>query len=118
MQSLEKDISNRRCQSLLSCWKGGALMNVSLTPQLEEMIHQKVETGLYNNASEVVREALRLLDERDRRLQWLRAEIAIGEEQMARGELITFTRERFEQIKREARESALSGEPVKDAVKP
>lgn len=93
-------------------------MNVSLTPQLEEMIHQKVESGLYNNASEVVREALRLLDERDRRLQWLRSEIAIGEEQMTRGELITFTRERFEQIKHEARESALSGEPVKDAVTP
>lgn len=36
-------------------------MNVSLTPQLEALIHQKVETGLYNDASEVVREALRYL---------------------------------------------------------
>ena len=31
-------------------------MNISLTPQLEEMIRQKVESGLYNSASEVVRE--------------------------------------------------------------
>lgn len=36
-------------------------MNVSLTPKLEEFIREKVSSGLYNNASEVVREALRLL---------------------------------------------------------
>lgn len=41
-------------------------MNISLTPKLEELVKQKVETGLYNSASEVIREALRLLDERDR----------------------------------------------------
>lgn len=42
-------------------------MNISLTPQLEAMIRQKVEAGLTDNASEVVREALRLLEERDHR---------------------------------------------------
>ncbi len=36
-------------------------MNVSLTPELERYIRRKVATGLYNNASEVIREALRLL---------------------------------------------------------
>ena len=36
-------------------------MNVSLTPALEQYIRRKVESGLYSNASEVVREALRLL---------------------------------------------------------
>jgi uncharacterized protein len=36
-------------------------MNVSLTPELEQYIRRKVESGLYSNASEVVREALRLL---------------------------------------------------------
>ena len=40
-------------------------MNVSLTPRLEELISQKVESGLYNSASEVVRQALRLLIEKD-----------------------------------------------------
>ena len=40
-------------------------MNVSLTPKLEEFIRERVSSGLYNNASEVVREALRLLFERD-----------------------------------------------------
>ena len=40
-------------------------INVSLTPKLEEFIREKVSSGLYNNASEVVREALRLLVKRD-----------------------------------------------------
>lgn len=57
-------------------------MNVSLTPQLEDLVQQKVATGLYGSASEVMREALRLLEERDRvqalRLEELRGEIRKG----------------------------------------
>jgi len=46
-------------------------MNVSLTPELEKYVDEKVESGLYNNASEVVRESLRLLKEHDEiRLKW------------------------------------------------
>ena len=40
-------------------------MNVSLTPELESLIHRKVSNGRYTSASEVVREALRLMEERD-----------------------------------------------------
>jgi antitoxin ParD1/3/4 len=40
-------------------------MNVSLTPELERFVSGKVESGRYNSASEVVREALRLLEEND-----------------------------------------------------
>jgi antitoxin ParD1/3/4 len=40
-------------------------MNVSLTPELEQLVHLKVRTGRYTSASEVVREALRLMEERD-----------------------------------------------------
>ena len=57
-------------------------MNISLTPQLEELVKRKVDSGLYVSASEVMREALRLLEERDRfnarRLEELRAEIKKG----------------------------------------
>ncbi|HEX4807926.1 MAG TPA: type II toxin-antitoxin system ParD family antitoxin [Bryobacteraceae bacterium] len=38
-------------------------MNVSLTPELEKLVNAKVRSGRYNSASEVVREALRLLEE-------------------------------------------------------
>ena len=41
-------------------------MNVNLTPKLEDMVKKKVASGLYNSASEVVREALRLMEEQDR----------------------------------------------------
>ncbi|MGA3027597.1 MAG: type II toxin-antitoxin system ParD family antitoxin [Bryobacteraceae bacterium] len=40
-------------------------MNVSLTPQLEKFVNKKVRAGRYNSASEVVREALRLLEEHE-----------------------------------------------------
>jgi len=40
-------------------------MNVSLTDELEKFVSAKVESGRYNSASEVVREALRLLEEHD-----------------------------------------------------
>ena len=40
-------------------------MNVSLTSELEQFVSTKVESGRYNSASEVVREALRLLEEHD-----------------------------------------------------
>ena len=48
-------------------------MNVSLTPELEKLVHLKVRTGRYTSASEVVREALRLMEQRDQ-LQALRQE--------------------------------------------
>ena len=64
-------------------------MNVSLTPELEKFIDEKVRTGKYQTASEVVREALRGLMERDQlrsvNLERLRAAIATGIEQVASG---------------------------------
>jgi antitoxin ParD1/3/4 len=57
-------------------------MNISLTPHLEEMIRAKIASGSYNSASEVVREALRLLEEEDQfralKLQRLREDIREG----------------------------------------
>ena len=57
-------------------------MNVNLTPHLEDMVRQKVNSGLYTSASEVVREALRLMDEQDSlraaKLEQLRQDIRAG----------------------------------------
>jgi antitoxin ParD1/3/4 len=64
-------------------------MHISLTPKLEELVREKVESGLYNNASEVVREALRLMQEHDEirrlKLERLRDELAKGEADIAAG---------------------------------
>jgi antitoxin ParD1/3/4 len=65
-------------------------MNVSLTPALEKFVAQKVQSGLYQTASEVIREGLRLLEERDAlhqaRLDDIRQAIQDGNTQLARGE--------------------------------
>ena len=65
-------------------------MNVSLTKELEALVQKKVKNGFYHTASEVVRDALRLLEERDRlyqvRLQELRTQVKKGLDQLDRGE--------------------------------
>mgnify|MGYP001220096274 CR=1 FL=1 len=57
-------------------------MNISLTPHFDALVKGKVESGLYNSASEVMRDALRLLEERDQlralRLDEVRREIQKG----------------------------------------
>ena len=67
-------------------------MHVSLTPTLEKMIQEKVDSGLYNSASEVIREALRLLYEREeyqqRRILELRREIQLGLDDVEAGRVI------------------------------
>ena len=40
-------------------------MNVQLIPELEQLVQTKVQSGRYNSASEVVREALRIMEQRD-----------------------------------------------------
>ena len=53
--------------------------NVHLTPELEKFARKCVKSGRYNNVSEVVRSALRLMLEREeRRLALLKADIAEG----------------------------------------
>lgn len=62
----------------LVIWTNLFSMNVSLTPELEQYIRTKVDSGRYLSASEVVREALRLLEQKEIRLEELRVEIQKG----------------------------------------
>jgi antitoxin ParD1/3/4 len=89
-------------------------MNVSLTPELEAMIRQQVDSGRYSNASEVVRAALRLLDEHQR-VQHLRSLLAVGLEDERRGNLVEFTPEWFEGLDQSVDERVRRGhEPNSD----
>lgn len=64
-------------------------MNISLNPNLEKFIHQKIEEGYYNSASEVVRDALRLLIEKEtlfkQQVDKLNQDIALGLTQLSEG---------------------------------
>ena len=86
-------------------------MLVALSPRLEAMIQQRVESGHYNNASEVVREALRLLEERDQ-MQHLHSLLAVGLEQARRGELVELTPEWEDELDRRVDERFRRGEEL------
>jgi antitoxin ParD1/3/4 len=45
-------------------------LNVSLTPELEHFVESRVASGRYQTASEVIREGLRLLEERVNLARW------------------------------------------------
>ncbi len=70
-------------------------MQVTLTPELDRLVGEKVASGLYESPSEVVREALRLLFEREPAMEWLRREARLGFEQLESGEVLDLTREEF-----------------------
>jgi putative addiction module CopG family antidote len=97
---------------------GRMAMVVQVSPQVEAKIKQLVGSGHYADAGDVIDKAVQLLEERERRLARLRAELAIGEEQERRGEVVELTRERFDEIKRQALENARAGKPISDFVKP
>ena len=65
-------------------------MNVSLTPEFETFVVDKLKSGTFSSASEVVRAGLRLLQERDAehaaRLEALRQDVRLGRAQLGRGE--------------------------------
>ena len=63
-------------------------MNISLTPELERAVKGKVASGHYNNASEVIREALRESLRREGENQWLQREAAIGFAQLEAGQVV------------------------------
>ena len=73
-------------------------MHISLTEKLEDYVKDKVQSGLYNNASEVVREALRLKISTDQseapQLQRLRDAIEPAWQQAERGEFADYSLER------------------------
>ncbi len=83
-------------------------MNVSLTPELDTLVKKKVESGLYNSASEVIREALRLLKSRDDfneiQTQALKTDIQKGISSLDKGKGIQITEEFLASMKAKGRQ--------------
>lgn len=78
-------------------------MNINLTPEQEEMVQTKLSSGDYKSANDVVQEALRLLEERDRTHRLLREKINEGLESLGRGEAVD-GEEFFRELEQEERE--------------
>jgi antitoxin ParD1/3/4 len=73
-------------------------MNISLTPELEQLVADKVKSGMYQTSSEVIREGLRLLKERDERLQSLRRDIRAGFEAVDREEFSDYDQSNIQKL--------------------
>ena len=82
-------------------------MNVSLTPELKRIVNQRVASGLYGSASEVVRAALRLLAAQEEfhkiQLAGLRKQVAVGLDQLDRGQRRPFDAAMVASIKTQGR---------------
>jgi antitoxin ParD1/3/4 len=73
-------------------------VNISLTPELEQLVNDKVKTGMYQTASEVIREGLRLLRERDQRVEALRRDVRAGFEAVERGEFTDYDESNIKEL--------------------
>lgn len=84
-------------------------MNVSLTPEFEKLVHEKVSSGMYPTVSDVIKEGLRLLRDRDQDFETLRRDIEAGFEAVRRGEYTEYDggdiNELADRVKRGGRES-------------
>lgn len=88
-----------------------------LSPKAEARIRELTERGGYESPEAVIGEALRVREERDRYAE-LKAAIAVGVEQVERGEVVEWTPDFFDRLTREAFELARSGKPIKDEGRP
>lgn len=89
-------------------------MHILLTPELQNIIHEKVKSGYYSNASEVVRDAIRRMHEQDVS-GLLQREVAKGFVQLNSGKAVAFD---IEKSKKAARKNAKAGKKVKAVVTP
>lgn len=96
------------------------IMHLNLGSEFDDFIKGQVDSGLYGNATEVIRDALRhMKDGREqKRLETIRALLAVGEEQIARGETVRYTPDLLSRLTKEAIQNSKKGKPIKDEVKP
>lgn len=89
-------------------------MSLTLTPEIEAKIRDRVDSGRYGDAADVISAALRLLEERERS-EHLNALLAVGLAQAKRGELVEFTPEWVADLERRVEERMLIGEAGEEA---
>jgi putative addiction module CopG family antidote len=88
-------------------------MVVTLSPQIEALIQKNVDSGRFSDATEVIEEAVRQMDERDR-VERLRASLVAADERIDRGEGVDWTPEHMERLIRESAEDSRNGVPIPD----
>jgi len=91
--------------------------NVNLTEHFDRFIETGISSGRFSNASEVVREGLRLLEQREQedkaKLEWLRGAAKEGFDAAGRGDYVTLRSDReiddfVDQVRREVSEKLVA----------
>ena len=95
-------------------------MHINLGEAYEIFIQDEIKAGLYGNATELIRDALRRMKEHKetRRIQNIHALVAIGEAQIAEGQGIRYTDDFMDQAMQQAIKNHNAGSPIRDEVKP
>lgn len=93
-------------------------MHINLSPEMETYIKGKVATGFYGNATEVIRDAVRRMQEAERHAAAFRAAVAAGDAELDRGESVTYNKSVLDDITRDAHEQVQSRKPIDPDVCP
>lgn len=93
-------------------------MTMQLPADVEARVREKVARGEFSDADAVIREAMKLLDERERQLAQLRDMLQIGVNQLDQGEGVPFTPDLVTQMRRDAEERFQRGERANPDVGP
>jgi antitoxin ParD1/3/4 len=93
-------------------------MHVNLSPEMEQFLRRKVETGFYANASEVVRDAIRRMHEEDEKVAALQRALEEGDNQLDKGEGRPYTPDLLTRATAKARDNARRVKKVAPDVKP
>ena len=95
-------------------------MNINLSPEIENFIQSKVKSGFYSNATEVIYDALRHMEEQDERKESesLRTALLVGHDQAERGEVSSYSSELIDKLTQQAFDNAKNNKPIKDNVRP
>jgi antitoxin ParD1/3/4 len=93
-------------------------MHVNLSPEMEGFIKNKVSSGFYGNATEVIRDAIRRMQAEESRVAAWQAAIKKGDDQLDRGEGIAYSPETLNDITQCAIGAMHSSQPMSPDVLP
>ena len=93
-------------------------MHVNLSPELEGFIKNKVASGFYGNATEVIRDAIRRMQAEESRVAAWQAAIKLGDDQLDRGEGVAYSADALKDITQSAVEAMHSGKAMDPDVLP
>jgi antitoxin ParD1/3/4 len=93
-------------------------MHINLSPEMEQFVQSKVETGFYSNATDVIRDAIRRMREEDEKIAALRRALKAGDEQLDASLGTVYTKDVLNRATDQTRENARRGKKIKADVKP